>query len=141
MAALPALSEARALALQAFAGGPKGAFFNGNPVRWNNTQIPLILDNRDLGPFTAAEALDMVRVAAARWQDLPDSDFGFTSRTSTVPFQLSVPTSATQGIVFDNDGLLDDLLGAGASQSIFFREHHFRWLGSFGLDAPQRPTG
>ncbi|MFQ5766925.1 MAG: hypothetical protein ACE5ID_02955 [Acidobacteriota bacterium] len=110
-----------------FAGGPALARTGGGPVVYPNggRQIPYNPDQGGLGPFTAAEALALVRQAFDQWENIPTASATFVDAGLLAQdvdggnFQSLLFSTAPDGlnpVIFDDDGaIFTSLFGSGSA--------------------------
>jgi len=126
------LTIALFLAMQtaATAGGYMAVDNTGQPYKWSGP-ITLHLDLGPLGKLSKAEADDLTMSAAQTWMSpsLPGStvqfvrgsdlseDYGDGNDTGS-EYDLDPPRDGKTSIIYDQNGILIEQLGAGASQSV-----------------------
>ncbi len=98
---------------------------SGDPVHWDTHggTIHYRVDQGPLGPFSNAEAIELVRMAFRIWQSVPTSTVAFRYdglleddvSDKNVDKHLQIPDDDLNPVILDTDGLIIDLLeGDGA---------------------------
>ncbi|HSR49201.1 MAG TPA: Ig-like domain-containing protein [Acidobacteriota bacterium] len=113
------------------AGGPL-IVEQGQPGHWEQ-EVPFALDQGPLGTLENAQAADLIRLAAGRWEAVTTSTARFAERPplsldltadNIIDFFGGEPRGGgdirpENPIVFDHDGsIIDQLMGEGASASV-----------------------